>query len=127
MRLRGRPKGSGYDDATVIDRVFELMRSEGLSRRSAIIRICGLDQLRRIEFKMTALSRDLSITWRRTMETTDRKERTDEIADSTSRTIEGETCEGVGRYDLDDFLRLVAAYRNLGFGLIFVAADQAPA
>lgn len=57
MPKRGRPKGSGYDDAGAIGQVIDLMAVEGLSRRSAIIRICGFDQLRRIELKMAAVPR----------------------------------------------------------------------
>lgn len=62
MRKRGRPRGSGYDDAGAIGQVLDLMVVEGLSRRSAIIRICGFDQLRRIELKMAAIARALSAT-----------------------------------------------------------------
>lgn len=57
MPKRGRPKGTGYDDAGAIGQVLDLMVVEGVSRRSAIIRICGFDQLRRIEMKMAAVLR----------------------------------------------------------------------
>lgn len=62
MPKRGRPKGTGYDDAGFIGQVLDLMTVERLSRRSAIIRICGFDQLRRIELKMAAIARTLSAT-----------------------------------------------------------------
>lgn len=51
MARRGRPFGSGYDDAERIRRVRVAMAT-GLSRRAAILRLCGPDQLRRIEVKM---------------------------------------------------------------------------
>lgn len=54
MRKPGRPYGSGYNDADAIHQVLALMHSEGASRRSAIIRVCGHDQLRRLELKLTA-------------------------------------------------------------------------
>ncbi|WP_408902913.1 hypothetical protein [Methylobacterium radiotolerans] len=54
MRKTGRPRGSGYDDAAAIAKVLDLMREEGATRRSAIIRVCGPDQLRRLEMKMAA-------------------------------------------------------------------------
>lgn len=57
MPKRGRPKGTGYDDAGFIGQVLDLMVVEGVSRRSAIIRVCGFDQLRRIEMKMAAVPR----------------------------------------------------------------------
>lgn len=57
MPKRGRPKGSGYDDAGAIGQVLDLMVVEGVSRRSAIIRVCCFDQLRRIEMKMAAVPR----------------------------------------------------------------------
>lgn len=56
MRKRGRPTGTGYDDSNAIGRVLDLMRLHGMSRRSAIIRIAGIDQLRRIEMKMRTSS-----------------------------------------------------------------------
>jgi intracellular multiplication protein IcmO len=52
MRKTGRPRGSGYDDAEAIRRILELMQEERATRRSAIIRVCGPDQLRRLEMKM---------------------------------------------------------------------------
>lgn len=54
MRKTGRPRGSGYDDADAIRRILELMQEERATRRSAIIRVCGPDQLRRLEMKMAA-------------------------------------------------------------------------
>ncbi len=54
MRKTGRPPGSGYDDADAIRRILELMQEERATRRSAIIRVCGHDQLRRLEMKMAA-------------------------------------------------------------------------
>lgn len=54
MRKTGRPRGSGYDDAEAIRRILELMQEERATRRSAIIRVCGPDQLRRLEMKMAA-------------------------------------------------------------------------
>ena len=48
---RGRPRGSGYDDRDRIAAVTRLMRL-GLSRRAAILRLFGPDQLRRLEMKM---------------------------------------------------------------------------
>ncbi len=54
MRKTGRPLGSGYDDTAAIRKIFSLMQEEGATRRSAIIRVCGHDQLRRLEMKMAA-------------------------------------------------------------------------
>lgn len=64
MRKRGRPKGTGYDDSLAIGRVFALMRMLGMSRRSAIIQVVGVDQLRRIEMKMAASSLVRNGIWR---------------------------------------------------------------
>lgn len=72
MRKRGRPRGTGYDDLAAIARVFGLMRTDGMSRRSAIIRVCGVDQLRRIEMKMAHLSNEPNGPWRRPMREDDR-------------------------------------------------------
>lgn len=57
MRKTGRPLGSGYDDTAAIGKILSLMQEEGATRRSAIIRVCGLQQLRRIEMKMAARGR----------------------------------------------------------------------
>lgn len=54
MRKTGRPLGSGYDDTAAIGKILSLMQEEGATRRSAIIRVCGHDQLRRLEMKMAA-------------------------------------------------------------------------
>jgi hypothetical protein len=53
MTRRGRPRGSGYDDAGRIAHVRRAMAT-GLTRRAAILMTCGHDQLRRMEMKMTA-------------------------------------------------------------------------
>ena len=127
MRRRGRPKGSGYDDTTVIDRVVELMRSERMSRRAAIIRICGLDQLRRIEVKMTAFANDLALSWRRTMEANDHDERKGKASGVKQRSINGVVYDEVAYYDVADLSKLVDDYRKLGFGLIFASATPSAA
>lgn len=61
--MRGRPRGSGYDDRDRIEVVTDAMRS-GLSRRAAILGLYGPDQLRRIEMKMRALTVDGSFNAR---------------------------------------------------------------
>lgn len=72
MRKRGRPTGTGYDDSVAIARVRWVMFLQGMSRRSAIIRIAGIDQLRRIEMKMSASSLVQNGIWRNRMLEDDR-------------------------------------------------------
>lgn len=125
MRKRGRPKGSGYDDVGVIGRVLALMVAEGLSRRSAIIRICGLDQLRRIEVKMSACARDLTTNWRRTMDADDRDGADVEARDVVQKSVDGTKHDEVGYYELAGFSELIERCRALGFSLLY--ASDAPA
>lgn len=54
---------SGYDDSHLIGSIESLMRDEpGLSRRAAIIRIAGEENLRRLEKKLSARSSSAATT-----------------------------------------------------------------
>lgn len=126
MRRRGRPKGSGYDDFAAIDHVCAVMRIEGVSRRSAIIRICGPDQLRRIEVKMTALAHDTPGNWRQDMVENVREELKAQIEARTLRSLDDDVVlDQVGYYDVVDMSECATLYRMLGFGMIYASAELA--
>lgn len=129
MARRGRPRGSGYDDVQAIAQVVEIMRSEGLSRRSAIIRVCGLEQLRRIERKMTASARDNPAgNSTKSMVGDIREEMEMEIQAKARRLFDDNVAlDQVGYYDVVEMSEFAALYRTLGFSVVYAGEGHAAA
>lgn len=121
MMGRGRPRGSGYDDRQRIEAVTRLMRT-GLSRRAAILRLCGPDQLRRIEMKMRiaamtdAANQKLDAIVRATMRG----------MGLTDEQIAGVRLEPVGYYTVEGLAYMAEQAKDLGFRMVYRSPEPGP-
>jgi hypothetical protein len=123
---RGRPRGSGYADEARIAAVSALMRT-GLSRRAAILRTCGPDQLRRIEMKMriTAMTESAQAKLDATLcaHRQDRDAPDGPKVSTNSPSPFLQVLEEVGYYTVDGLTRMVEELRSHGFRMIYVPVD----